>query len=345
MSDVIDTKDWKEFRIGDLFDVVKGSRLTSLERFDGDIPYVGASQFHNGATQFIGNDEKLHPAGVLTVCYNGLVGTTFYQPREFWATDDVNVLYPPAGVGEKALLFVAPMIQRAGEEYVYIDKWKMVDMKSAVIKLPTTTDGDPDWGWMSAETERRLQDSETALSALLSIAQREPEIVDTSQWGEFKLVDLFDMKNTQSITSTSLTSEDGSIPYVTSQEGNNGLQKYVECPGEWLEQGGCIMIGGKTMAFSYQEKDFCSNDSHNIVLYSKDQGSKSEYSQLFLMSTLRASLGRKYSWGDSISMKRIKDESVKLPVTSDGDPDWATMESVMKQWIESAEEVLKVLVG
>lgn len=84
---------WGEFRIDQLFRVAKGSRLKSTDRTPGSIPYVGASQFNNGITHFIGNDEHLHPGGVLTVCYNGPVGTTFYQPNEFWATDDVNVLW------------------------------------------------------------------------------------------------------------------------------------------------------------------------------------------------------------------------------------------------------------
>src|SRR5699024_3865600 len=124
-----------------LFNVVKGSRLRSTDRSPGDIPYVGASQFNNGITHYIGNDEHIHPGGVLTVCYNGPVGTTFYQPEAFWATDDVNVLYPLSTVSPETLLFIAPIIEKVESNYAYIDKWKLEDMKAAHIKLPVDVTG------------------------------------------------------------------------------------------------------------------------------------------------------------------------------------------------------------
>ena len=87
----VSVDDWKDFRIDQLFNVVKGSRLRSIDRTPGDIPYVGASRFNNGITHYIGNDEHIHRGGALTVCYNGPVGTTFYQRDDCWAIDDVNV--------------------------------------------------------------------------------------------------------------------------------------------------------------------------------------------------------------------------------------------------------------
>lgn len=165
----IDTSAWGEFQIGDLFTLVKGSRLTSLSRSDGEIPYVGASQFNNGITHYIGNDENLHPAGVLTVCYNGPVGTTFYQPQEFWATDDVNVLYPKAPASMETLLFIAPMIENAGAEFAYIDKWKMADMAAAVIRLPVTSSGAPDWDYMEQTMRNVMAEREAALDSLQAL--------------------------------------------------------------------------------------------------------------------------------------------------------------------------------
>lgn len=141
---------WKDFRIDQLFTVVKGARLRSIDRTPGDIPYVGASQFNNGITHYIGNDERIHPGGVLTVCYNGPVGTTFYQHNDFWATDDVNVLYPVSKVSPEALLFIAPIIERIGSNYAYVDKWKLEDMKAANIKLPVDATGNPDWAYMES---------------------------------------------------------------------------------------------------------------------------------------------------------------------------------------------------
>ena len=169
--------------------------------------------------------------------------------------------------------------------------------------------------------------------------------IDTQHWKRFPMTEVFEMKNTKSITAASLVPDSGTTPYVTSQEGDNGVQMYVDCPEEWLDEGGCIMIGGKTLTFSYQKQDFCSNDSHNIALYSRDASSKSENCQLFLISALRASLEQSYSWGDSISMKRIKDDSVMLPVTPAGNPDWDYMEQTMREVFAQQEHKLDELIA
>lgn len=184
--------------------------------------------------------------------------------------------------------------------------------------------------------------SETEHGVSLQIPTDVRQISD-SGWKPFLLSEIFDMNNTKSITAINLAPHSGEIPYVTSQEGNNGVQMYVDCPEEWLEPAGCIMIGGKTLTFSYQKQRFCSNDSHNIALYSKDPDSKSDACQLFLITALRSSLRSRYSWGDSISMKSIVNDSVTLPVTAEGAPDWSLMTAVMTATVARRERALDSL--
>lgn len=169
--------------------------------------------------------------------------------------------------------------------------------------------------------------------------------VSDESWRKFPLTELFEMRNTRSITAVNLVPDSGEIPYVTSQEGNNGVQMYVDCPEEWLDQGGCIMIGGKTLTFSLQEHDFCSNDSHNIALYPKDSASEPKECRLFLISALRASLESRYSWGDSISMKTIVNDEVFLPATESGAPDWDFMARTMRSVMNAREDALDGLVA
>lgn len=151
------------------------------------------------------------------------------------------------------------------------------------------------------------------------------------------------MSNTKSIVQKDIAPDSGEIPYVTAQAGNNGVMTYVECPDEWLDDGDCIMIGGKTLTFSYQAKPFCSNDSHNIALYLKDKVNASEIRYLFLIAVLRGTLYQKYSWGDSVSMKRIKDDTFMLPVDASGEPDWAYMDEYMSEVMQEAEKSLEHL--
>ncbi len=154
----IDISRWAEFDIKELFDVVKGSRLTKADMIDGNINYVGASSFNNGITCRIGNDTNIHPAGTMTVTYNGSdIGRTFYQEEEYWATDDVNVLYPKFELTKEIALFLAPIIKAVGCNHVYKDKWQIEDMKLSKIPLPIKKDNTPDWDYMTAYV-LKLQD-------------------------------------------------------------------------------------------------------------------------------------------------------------------------------------------
>lgn len=110
-----------------------------------------------------------------------------------------------------------------------------------------------------------------------------------------------------------------------------------------MDEGNCIMIGGKTLTFSYQERAFCSNDSHNIALHLKDTSHATEMSYLFLIASLRGALYQKYSWGDSISMKTIKKDTFRLPIDASGEPDWAYMDEYMTKTLIDAEANLEIL--
>ena len=169
------------------------------------------------------------------------------------------------------------------------------------------------------------------------------ERIDTSGWKEFRLDSIFIMKNTKSIVQKDVKPDSGTIPYVTASNSNNGVLMYIDCPPEWIDDGDCIMIGGKTMTFSYQNEPFCSNDSHNIALYLKDKTNATEMCYLFLITALRSALYSRYSWGDSVSMKRIKDDVFFLPATADGKPDYAYMDQYMRDVMKESEASLENL--
>lgn len=157
--------------------------------------------------------------------------------------------------------------------------------------------------------------------------------IDTNSWKEFNISEIFLMKNTKSIVQKDILIDSGNVPYVTASSENNGVMTYIECPDEWIDKGNCIMIGGKTLVFSYQKHDFCSNDSHNIALYLKNSKYADEIHYLFLMVVLKAALYQKYSWGDSISMKKIVNEKFFLPVDGKGNPDWVHMSKYMQKML------------
>ena len=165
----IDIHNWKPFKLEALFDIVKGSRLTKKYMKEGDIRYIGATAFNNGITNHICNNEETHPAGTLTVCYNGSIGQTYYQDKEFWATDDVNVLYPKFPMNKYVALFIAPLIKSVGRNYAYTDKWKIEDMKASVIYLPAKDNNLPNWEYIELYMKAVEKRTQTSLDKLIKV--------------------------------------------------------------------------------------------------------------------------------------------------------------------------------
>jgi len=143
----IDCSNWKTYKIGELFRVVKGTRLTKANMLPGETNFIGASSVNNGVTAKIGNKGNVHPANTITVTYNGSVGQAFYQSQEFWASDDVNVLYPLFAMTSSIALFLLPIIRSVGKQYAFVDKWEKETMEKDEILLPTK-DNHPDWDYM-----------------------------------------------------------------------------------------------------------------------------------------------------------------------------------------------------
>lgn len=149
-SHTLGVENWVEFGVGDLFEVKKGKRLTSDDQTDGDTPYIGAIDSNNGVANYIGQGA-IHDGNTISLSYNGSVGEAFYQPKPFWATDDVNVLYfrKENGVAfnKYIALFICAVLRQEKYRYSYGRKWVLESMKSTIIKLPEKS-GKPDWCYM-----------------------------------------------------------------------------------------------------------------------------------------------------------------------------------------------------
>ena len=158
-------------------------------------------------------------------------------------------------------------------------------------------------------------------------------VTDDAQKGRCNGV--FTVKNSHNILQSSITPNSGKTPYVTAGEGNNSISTYISYDKTQIEKGNAIMIGGKTMVITYQSEDFFSNDSHNLVLYVKNPLLTNELIQLYLVASLNRSLKPIYSWGDSISSKKIKKDILNLPVTPSGDIDY----HFMKTYIRAIEKL------
>lgn len=165
-SEKLDISTWKTFQISDLFDIQKGKRLTKADMIEGKIRFIGASAINNGITAYISNTKYLHQQNTITLSYNGSIGEAFYQDKTFWASDDVNVLYPKFNMNKKIAFFIIPLLKMAGKRYAFIDKWKKDDMEKSKIPLPVDKSGNPDYEYMENYMSNMLDKAKEYLNNL-----------------------------------------------------------------------------------------------------------------------------------------------------------------------------------
>lgn len=142
---------WKTYSYGDLFRIKKGLRLTKANMSEGNVPFIGSTNSNNGLTSSVGQ-APIHEGNTITVNYNGSVGEAFYQPIDFWASDDVNVLYPKKKYFQRfnqfIALFVITIIKAERYRFNYGRKWHKQRMEKSSIKLPVNSIGELDIDYM-----------------------------------------------------------------------------------------------------------------------------------------------------------------------------------------------------
>lgn len=147
MSILLNKEHWKPFRYKDIFIIKKGKRIVNKDTKMGKTPCIRPINENNGVYEFIGHDPN-HVGNSITVNYNGSVGEAFYQPKNYFALDDINVLYPKFKLNEYIGLFLVTLIRKEKYRFNYGRKWHKDRMEESVIKLPVDNSGNPNWKFM-----------------------------------------------------------------------------------------------------------------------------------------------------------------------------------------------------
>ena len=147
-SHLLNQDSWIDFNMDNIFLFKKGKRLVKEDMYSGKTHFIGAISANNGVRQLV-DEEPLHSGKCITVNYNGSVGEAFYQEYPFWASDDVNILYPKGWtINRYIAMFLITVIKENRYLYSYGRKWTMDKMKKTKLNLPTKSDGRPDFAVM-----------------------------------------------------------------------------------------------------------------------------------------------------------------------------------------------------
>ena len=310
-----------------------------------DFDYITRTSLNQGILRETGfvNSENINESGCWSL---GLLQMDFFYRKKHWyAGQFVRKVIPKFQLTENIILYFSTLLNKQKSKLLPV-LIRNIDTTflSLLIQLPITSTGEIDFAFMenfinALEDECICELEEeriSELNAYLEVTglkdytltpEEENALKDFSSltWEDFNVVDLFRVKNTHNILSSEIVENSGEVPYLCASAENNAVSSYIKYNEDFLDEGNCIFIGGKTFVVSYQENDFFSNDSHNLALYHKKAELRNLKNQLFLSTCIKRSLQHLYSWGDSISNKKIQKDVIKLPIKNNS-PNYPFME-------------------
>lgn len=161
------------------------------------------------------------------------------------------------------------------------------------------------------------------------------------EWGEFFIggdKGIFEVTGTIT-THPSKLKIGGKTPRVTCAATDNGVDDFYD--NNATENGGVLTVDSATVGYvSYQQNDFIATD-HVEKILPKDRTKLSKSVGLFLKTAIDKSCGTKYGYGYKFSQSRIKKQIIKLPIDSNGQPNWQFMEDYIKQ--EQKQQAQKII--
>ena len=145
----LNTTNWKEYRIEDIFKLEKCKCGNAGELIDGnDLFYIGAKKSDNGVMKSVENDNKLMTKGncIVFICDGqGSVGYSNYMEKDFIGSTTLTAGYNN-NLNKYNALFIVSVLDKEKYKYSYGRKYGP-HLKKAIIKLPTKNN-EPDWKYM-----------------------------------------------------------------------------------------------------------------------------------------------------------------------------------------------------
>lgn len=363
MKHPVDTSQWGEFVVGELFncDTTKTFYPNKSELPPGDTPYITRSTYDNGISGYYDdiNNEFTIEGNCLTIGAEG--GIVFWQPKPFIAGVKVYTIRHPQ-LNELTALFVASLLNANSANYSYTNARVLAKIKAESIKLPLKPSADPlnysqddiDWDYMETVMNRVTTRAKDRLASLPQPTDKKKTPVDTSTWGEFVVGELFDKCDLKRIKPdfnkhadlSSTPSDEFNLPLINAKVGNNGIMYYGRS-SDWESETMTLDIvndGAASTGMVYAQPQATGTlyNAYQIKLKPNVHDNVTVSQLLFLATTTQASIQNKFSYENKAIWAKVQTESIKLPLKASADPSNYTQEDIdwdyMNRFMQAIEE-------
>lgn len=329
----------KPFLLDEIFEIknLKSIDKNKLKEESGNIPYVTQTSLNKGIAKYVcyHGKEKINFGNCISMGID--TQTVFYQKRSFYSTKDM-VGFRNDKLNEYTACFIIPILaQILKQRFNYAYKSSLRRVSKLEIPLPVASDGSPDWDMMEAyikdqmvrikqqekkELKKKIKELETRVLPKPNIPR--PTIAGKAT-ADFPLGQVF-LTITRGIQISKRNRKPGTLPYISASLLNHGEADFVSVDKKYIYKD-CLtvpFIGGENCTF-YHDGEFVPSASV-AVLQNKNFN---KYIYTFLIGILNVIM-RKYSFGYKASLERLQKQTIPLPITPDGKPDWEFMSDYIK---------------
>ena len=145
-----DVKNWKDFKIGNIFKTSTSPLSIKAELEKGTVPLISRSALNNGCDGYFDvSEEKISKGNCITIGAEGIFA--FYQPNNFATGNKVYTL-KNVNLNKYNALFITTILNKEAYKYSYGRARILSKLSNEIIKLPAITKEDgthePDWKYM-----------------------------------------------------------------------------------------------------------------------------------------------------------------------------------------------------
>lgn len=332
---MLESVEWGEFRIGDLFEIQKVKQMLSKEYLSEKRSYpVYSSESNNGGVigytenpEFICSEEK-----PVYIIFGDHTRNLNIAKKSFSVLDNVKVLLPKYH-SDRVLLFIISVWQKQIPNLGYARHWKVA--KDCTLLLPIKN-GQINLDFMEnfvAELEaRRSAELEAYLSAAglkdYTLTTEEVRALEAWETGQVNFVKFAFREIFDNIKQGRRLKKDdqkpGDIPFVMAGVTNTGVVNHISNPvASFPENSITLDIFGNAFYRSYQ---YGAGDDTGV--YWNTKNSLPKEAMLFLTAAMQKAVAGKFSYGKKLRSSQSLNIKMSLP-SENGKPDYAYMQTLI----------------
>jgi hypothetical protein len=327
-------KKWKEFLIGDIFNIKTGALLPKKVLKKGNIARITATDSNNGVFDYYASTSHKNFRVISNFISVSFLGSVFYHPYKASLDMKIHSVQLKEIEFNKYLAhFIVLALKRTTELFSYGDQLSSSDLPKKKILLPINKKSEPDFEFMEAFMKQKEQEKfqeydnyiDKRIKALKDFKTVEP--IEEKEFLEFEIEKLFEVKSGKRLTKADM--KKGKKPFIGATDSNNGITAFVSNTNTSEDSNvlGVNYNGSVVENFYHPYKAIFSDDVKRLS-FRETENNKHLF--LFVKNQILKQKA-KYQYGYKFNGTRMNRQKIMLPVNDQNEPDYDYMENYMKQ--------------